>query len=300
MKISIKLIMFILAAGHFSACAPASVARFANESSRDSKTMTDPSNFQVDLAPEASRQPATTGASARASTSTPPAPADPATPDIIITGHLPPTQPRTVPHVALAQATRVAHSSPLPANELPVPAWAASSHSEMWTKLTMKAIEDLGSKLIQTDILDAQDFCPAYKSLLTLEREKVWVQLISSIAKFESDFNPISAFTESFRGTDNKLVVSRGLLQISKGSANSYGCHIVSERQLEDPETNLRCGVRIISSLVSKDQAIRGLGSVDVSSAPWMGAARYWSVLRRNTKDLLIRASVRQMSICKA
>jgi hypothetical protein len=134
------------------------------------------------------------------------------------------------------------------------------------------------------------------------EREKMWVQLISSMAKYESDLNPISAFTEKFKGADKKLVVSRGLLQISKGSANLYGCHITKEAQLEDPETNIRCGVRILSALVPKYHAIHGrqTENANLLRNPWKGAARYWSVLRGKAKDLLIRASVRQLSICQS
>jgi len=182
-----------------------------------------------------------------------------------------------------------------------VPAWANKAQSESWTRITIRALRELGAEMLKTDLVDAHDFCPAYHGLNETDRQKVWVQLISTMAKYESDLNPISAYTENFRGDDHKLVVSRGLLQISKGSANLYGCNITREAELENPETNIRCGVRILNTLVTKYHAIHGfqqVSNVKMLENPWRGAARYWSVLRGKVKDLLIRTSVRQMSLC--
>jgi hypothetical protein len=275
----IKLIIFIAVFVGLFGCAPVSPARFSNDTSQAPGSLRDSTIPSFELPANAPQEPAPAAAAKADSPALASAKAPTSDPEIVVTAQR------------------------LPLNKLPVPAWAATPQSETWTKMTLKAIEDLGSTLIQTEIQDAQDFCPAYKKLLTPEREKVWLQLISSMAKFESGFDPISAFTENFRGSDSKLIVSRGLLQISKGSANLYGCQIETEKQLEDPETNLRCGVRIISSLVTKYHSIHGFQTTSEtsnSSNPWMGLARYWSVLRRKAKDLLIRSSVRQLPICQA
>lgn len=207
------------------------------------------------------------------------------------------------------------HATPLPKpkddeivatahqNKLPIPAWAQNPQSAVWTTSLIRALKTLGQDLVQADIRDAAEFCPAYPKLTAESRTKVWVQLISAMAKYESDLNPISAFTEAFKDRDGKPIVSRGLLQISKGSANAYGCNIQKEADLEKPEINLQCGVRILNTLVPKYHAIHGLQddpNVSILRNPWRGAARYWSVLRSKAKDWLIRNSVRQMSVCSA
>ena len=201
---------------------------------------------------------------------------------------------------AAAKPTPPKVEAQLPTNKLPIPAWASKTQSDIWTRATIKALKELGADLIKSNVSDAADYCPAYHRLNEENRAKVWVQLISSMAKFESGLNPIASYTEGFKGDSGKLVVSRGLLQISKGSANLYGCDIKKETDLENAETNLRCGVRIMNTLVGKYHAIHGLQADTTLRNVWAGPARYWSVLRRRAKDLLIRASVHQMSVCKA
>lgn len=287
---------FVLTA--LCACAPVSPAHLSSQSTPAPSSFLDGANENPVLSAPSAPPPA---AAPLPATSAAAAPHE--DPEIVVVAHRPVSPANLAPAApAHASPTHAAPTHASLASLLPIPAWAAKPQSASWTKMTIKAIEELGAVLIQTEIQDAQDFCPAYKSLLALEREKVWVQLISSMAKFESDFDPISAFTENFKGSDNKLVVSRGLLQISKGSANSYGCGIANEVDLENAETNLRCGVRIISTLVTKYHSIHGRQLNDASNVSnrWMGAARYWSVLRQKAKDSLIRASVRQLSICQA
>jgi hypothetical protein len=166
----------------------------------------------------------------------------------------------------------------------------------------VRALKELAPDLIKTDLIDARDYCPAYHRLGATDRMKVWLQLISSMAKFESDFDTDQKYKESFKDNDATNVVSRGLLQISKTSANLYGCNVVQARELETAEANLRCGVRIINSLVTKYKAIHGVQDVANAkelSNPYRGAARYWSVLRGSQKDRLIRASVSQLAVCQ-
>lgn len=245
--------------------------------------------------------------------------------EIVVIGHREPAQPATTaqaqqsakpaaqPNVpaqapsAQAAPTQKPAAKPaaavvLPPTSLPIPAWAKKAQGETWTRITIRALKELGAEMIKTDLKDAHDFCPAYHRLGATDREKVWVQLISSMAKYESNFDPVSTFTEAFKGDDGTLVISRGLLQISRNSANLYGCNIAKPEELQVAETNLRCGVRILNTLVTKYKAIHGqqdVPNVNLLRNPWQGAARYWSVLRRKTKDLLIRSSVRQLSVCK-
>ena len=184
---------------------------------------------------------------------------------------------------------------PLPT--LPIPAWAKRPQGVLWSTIVMKAITDLGPDLIATNLADTADFCPKYNGLAKVERAKVWLTLIAAISLFESSFDPVESFREAFMNSARVYVVSRGLLQISSESANQYGCGITKEADLEDPETNLRCGVRILNRLVGADHRLRGNSTVG-SNLVWHGAARYWSVLRGNKKDATIRANTRSMAQC--
>lgn len=103
----------------------------------------------------------------------------------------------------------------------------------------------------------------------TLNTKDCAAQLISIIAKRESNFDPSVKYNETGHLSG---VVSRGLLQISKDSANGYGCSITDEKQLHDAQVNLSCGVKILSKWARKDKTLIG--------QPKLGCARYWSVCR--------------------
>jgi hypothetical protein len=73
-------------------------------------------------------------------------------------------------------------------------------------------------------------------------------------------------------------VTSVGLLQIAYEDDKEYHFDPPPDRaakSLEDPATNLRCGVTILAQLVSRDGAVVG-GKGNHSR----GAARFWAVLR--------------------
>lgn len=102
---------------------------------------------------------------------------------------------------------------------------------------------------------------------------------MSTLARFESNFDPSVSFNEPtiFDAQGNR-VVSRGLLQISRESANGYGCGITDEQQLHDPATNLACAARIMNRLVTRD------GVIGSTAKPWKGMAAYWSPFRRTDR----------------
>lgn len=101
-------------------------------------------------------------------------------------------------------------------------------------------------------------------------------QLISIMAKYESDFNPDASYKEGFSDADGP-VISRGLLQISQLSANqkAYGCNIKNAKDLHDPKVNLKCAVKIISYQAMKSGTLIG--------EPKKGCAAYWSVCRQSS-----------------
>ena len=75
------------------------------------------------------------------------------------------------------------------------------------------------------------------------------------------------------------IVASMGLLQISKESANGYGCGITKAAQLYKPDTNLECAVKIAERWLNRDKVFFGKTVVD-GKTKWLGLGRYWSVAR--------------------
>jgi Transglycosylase SLT domain len=159
---------------------------------------------------------------------------------------------------------------------LSVADWDQVPQGTAWTALLETALEEKGADLLAAEPSDVAEFCPGFAALASKGRQAFYVGLISRMARFESNFNPNTNFTESFPDSQGRPVVSRGLLQLSIESANAYpGCTLENPEQLHDPATNLDCGVVILNRLVSRDQAIGR--RVD---GRWRGGAAYWSVLR--------------------
>jgi hypothetical protein len=72
--------------------------------------------------------------------------------------------------------------------------------------------------------------------------------------------------------------MNRGLLQISKESANQpgYSCDIKKAKHLHDPAVHLPCAVKILSTWVSADHVIASYKR----NKKTRGGGRYWAVLQ--------------------
>jgi len=169
---------------------------------------------------------------------------------------------------------------PDPASEVRAPAdWDSKSEAESWTNSLAMSLEAYGQGLLATtSVKDAKKYCPKYSSLSRDQRKAFYIMLISSMARFESSFKPETTYTEDFKDSQGLWVKSRGLLQISKESANqsAYGCKIVDKEDLHLPAVNLACGVKILNYWIKKD----GYVGTYLSKTQIYGGARYWSVLR--------------------
>lgn len=101
--------------------------------------------------------------------------------------------------------------------------------------------------------------------------KKCAAQLLSIVAKRESNFKPETSFNETghLQG-----VVSRGLFQISKDSANqsAYGCGISNAKDLYNPHINIKCAVKILAYQANKTGTL-----IDGEKG---GCGSYWSVCR--------------------
>jgi hypothetical protein len=160
-----------------------------------------------------------------------------------------------------------------------------------YTALLSKAIDELGKDLL---LVHPKDSATYGLKNTAASRKAFYMMLISSMARYESGFNPATKYYECAskckydrcryvqgRGycmlgghaLDGGLVISRGLLQLSLQSSQYYGCRLEIPEQLHDPETNIRCSVRILNLWVARDRMI---------GTKRKGGARYWSVLRES------------------
>lgn len=172
---------------------------------------------------------------------------------------------------------------------------SVASGSRAWTEFVFTQVDSAGADLLSTLPGDMTQFCPNYAALPVNHKKDFWVYLLSSIAQFESSFNPALSYTESFTDSSGQLVVSRGLLQLSIESARAYGCELASAQDLHDPYKNLLCGIKILNRWVGTDGVIRG----QTTAGAWRGGARYWSVLRRDAQYNSIRSWTAEQSYCR-
>jgi hypothetical protein len=161
------------------------------------------------------------------------------------------------------------------ANAADYAAWHKVNTDGSWTQAA-----EVGVAATQLPNLVPKDialFCPNYESLDPARRKQFWAALLSAMARPESNFKPETKYVEpEITDATGANVTSRGLLQISRESANqkAYSCGIKQAEDLHDPSVNLACGAKIMSYWVTRENLIAA------QVKPATGAARYWSVLR--------------------
>lgn len=162
---------------------------------------------------------------------------------------------------------------------IPLPWDGQHKDSAKWTAYLLEQVEK--SKLPGLPVTDGETFFSGYNELSRYGRVVFWMNVISKMAKFESSYKPECRYVENFKDNSGKKVVSRGLLQLSIESANSYpGVDLKDAAHLHDPYVNLHTTVRIMERLVSKHGRIAGKGT----DGAWKGVAAYWSCMR-STKN---------------
>jgi hypothetical protein len=147
--------------------------------------------------------------------------------------------------------------------------------SKLWDAAIkeMVVLKQMGKKVPE----DMGTFCPSYGKLSESQRDVVWMQLMSIMAKYESGFNPKTYFMEPAPLNYESI----GLFQLSYEDANNYPeCKLRrSEKNLVDGVTNINCAAIIMNKLVTRDNRVAG-----IKPGSWKGGARYWAVLRYDKK----------------
>ena len=135
---------------------------------------------------------------------------------------------------------------------LPVMAWDHTGpQGDEWTKATLDALESQGAALLSEVPGDIGTWCPHYIQAEPRERAAFWAGLLSALARFESTWNPQAV------GGGGRWF---GLVQISPGTAQSYGCAADSGQELTDGSANLQCAVQIAASTVTRDGVVAAGG----------------------------------------
>lgn len=135
---------------------------------------------------------------------------------------------------------------------LPVMRWDnQTSQADVWTRATLGAIENHGTRLPDTVPADIASWCPAYPTASRSDREAFWAGLFSALAKHESTWNPRAV------GGGGKWF---GLVQIAPATARGYGCTAKSGEALKDGALNLSCAVRIAAHTVPRDGVVAAGG----------------------------------------
>lgn len=176
------------------------------------------------------------------------------------------------------------------------PLWEKnSSEGIFWSQHLLLELEKIPENFLSTIPTDSNIFCPNYASINQDQRKYFWAFLMSLMVMFESGFDPEAQYEEGFEDSTGNPVISRGLLQISFESSQSYNCGFKVPADLHDPYQNLTCGLKILSKWVPSDKSIAGH-----IHNHWRGGARYWSVLRAGDKEsyktIVDRTS--QLTIC--
>ncbi|WP_041544544.1 MULTISPECIES: lytic transglycosylase domain-containing protein [Chelativorans] len=192
-----------------------------------------------------------------------------------------------------AQTVSEGQQAATPPARVTVARWDGVAGADGYTRLALDAVRRNGSALVSNVPEDVSRYCPGYEKANADDRASFWVGLLSALAKWESNFKPAVTFTEpDIYDASGNNVISRGLLQLSFESANAYGCGLRTADDLHDPGTNLTCGVKILSRLVTRSGVIASDGR------PWRGAAAYWSPFRDQAKRADIQSWTSRQSYC--
>jgi len=128
---------------------------------------------------------------------------------------------------------------------------------------------------------DIKTWCPGYRRAPLQDRQAFWVGLLSTLAKYESTWNP-----QAVGGRSQWF----GLVQIAPATARYFGCAVGSGAALKDGSANLSCAIRILAKTVPRDGVVAAGGK---------GAAADWAPFHNAAKRADMAAWTRAQSYCQ-
>jgi hypothetical protein len=170
-----------------------------------------------------------------------------------------------------------------PVAALPLMRWDHRPEADQWTQSTLLAVAQYDSALAGSVPADVAQWCPGYETATLAERRAFWVAMFSTLAKFESTWNPAAA------GGGGQWI---GLTQISPATARQYGCEAQSSAALKNGSANLACAVRIAATQVGRDGLVAGGGN--------RGMGRDWAPFRAASKRADMANWVSDQAYCQA
>lgn len=179
--------------------------------------------------------------------------------------------------LAGAERSEVTPDSPPPMG------WDHRPEAAEWTRATLLAVSAKDPVLADTVPSDIAGWCPAYAGAGIGARRAFWAGLLSSVARYESSWNPQAA------GGGGRWI---GLMQISPRTAATYGCGATSAAALKDGSANLQCAVKIMADQVGRDGVVARPGN--------RGLGRDWMPLRDAGKRDVMAAWIRVQPYCAA
>jgi hypothetical protein len=129
---------------------------------------------------------------------------------------------------------------------------------------------------------DIQNFCPNYSALNNSQKVNFWAYLISVIARYASDFNPVSSVIDLSKGIDSVTgapTFAQGLLHLAYADSKTYDFCAFNwqsdqdlsltdiARTIFDPVKNLDCGLKILATTIDSTKKIASTSS-------------YWNILK--------------------
>lgn len=169
--------------------------------------------------------------------------------------------------------------------EASVARWDHLPNGPVWTDATLKALETHGAVLPTTIPDDIHQWCPSYAENSEDQRAQFWVGLISSLAKWESTWNPQAV------GGNGRWF---GLVQIAPATARGYGCEATSAEELKNGKANLSCAIRIWANTVPRDGVVAAKESGNRG-----GVAADWGPFTNTALNADMRKWTSRQSYCE-
>ncbi len=183
---------------------------------------------------------------------------------------------------------------------------------EKWPKEFDEAIrEAVTPELLSASSSVMKIYCPKWAKLSEIEKRQFYADVLYGVARYESNYNPISLFYEKDLPRDEvtgQLCISEGLLQLSYQDEKWAHCgfnyaldkakhaddlvnrnkrlswdSLHPDKTILDPIRNLTCGIKIFSFRMKRNPTKEFQAN--------MGA--YWSTIRDKTGLIITRMQAR-------